>query len=158
MEKDILTLEEFEKNTIDILNNILTSGKKRTILMDGKAAIEIQKTDQVTSAERKLKELQEENESLKFILGVKKGLEDYKEGRLIDHEVIRDRFEKYLKKKKNNCPYCGQGNISFKTIKEVIFDTAGKEHKIDVLVGICDNCDDKVYPKESALMIERKIK
>jgi len=96
MEKDILTLEEFEKNTIDILNNILTSGKKRTILMDGKAAIEIQKTDQVTSAERKLKELQEENESLKFILGVKKGLEDYKEGRLIDHEVIRDRFEKYL--------------------------------------------------------------
>jgi len=95
MEKDILTLEEFEKNTTGILNNVLTSGKKRTILMDGKAAIEIQKTDQVTSAERKLKELLEENESLKFILGVKKGLEDYQAGRLIDHEVVRDRFEKY---------------------------------------------------------------
>ena len=61
-------------------------------------------------------------------------------------------------KKKNNCPYCGQGNIFIKTITEVIFDNAGKEHKIDVLVGICDNCGDKVYPKESALVIEKLSK
>jgi len=96
MEQDIFTLEEFEKNTKDILINILTSGKRRTILMDGKAATEIQKAEHVTMAEKKLTELQEENESLKFILGVKKGLEDYQEGRLIGHEVVRDRFEKYL--------------------------------------------------------------
>jgi len=57
--------------------------------------------------------------------------------------------------KRNNCPYCGQGKITFRTITEVIFDDAGKERKFDVLVGICDNCGDKVYPKESALMIEK---
>lgn len=61
-------------------------------------------------------------------------------------------------KKKNNCPYCGQGNISFKTITEVIFDNARKEQKIDVFVGICDSCGDKVYPKEGALMIEKLSK
>lgn len=63
-----------------------------------------------------------------------------------------------MKTKKKNCPYCGLGNISFKTITEVIFDNTAKERKIGLLVGICDNCGDKVYPKESALMIERITK
>lgn len=56
---------------------------------------------------------------------------------------------------KNNCPYCARGNISFKTIIEDVEDSSGKKHSINILVGICDNCQEKIYPKESAMMIER---
>lgn len=58
-------------------------------------------------------------------------------------------------KKKYNCPNCAQGYIFFKTTPEVVEDIYGKKHEIDILVGICDNCKEKIYPKESALIIER---
>ena len=57
--------------------------------------------------------------------------------------------------KKFNCPNCAEGNIFYRTVTEIIKDSSGKEHKIDIQVGICDNCKDKIYPKESAMMIER---
>jgi len=28
-------------------------------------------------------------------------------------------------------------------------------HKINIRVGICENCKEKIYPKESAMIIER---
>lgn len=56
---------------------------------------------------------------------------------------------------KYNCPNCAQGNISFKTMYEVVKDISGKEHSINILVGICEHCKEKIYPKESTLMIER---
>jgi len=58
-------------------------------------------------------------------------------------------------KLKKNCPNCAQGDISYRKFKEVINDTNGKEHIFDILVGICDNCQEKIYPKESAMIIER---
>jgi len=57
--------------------------------------------------------------------------------------------------KKKNCPNCAQGDISFRKVTEVVNDINGKEHKIDIFVGICDNCQEKIYPKESAMIVER---
>ena len=57
--------------------------------------------------------------------------------------------------KKFNCPNCAKGNIVFKTISELVHDDSGKVHNINIRVGICENCKEKIYPKESAMIIER---
>ncbi len=57
--------------------------------------------------------------------------------------------------KKFNCPNCAKGNIVFKTISELVNDDSGKAHNIDIRVGICENCEEKIYPKENAMIIER---
>ncbi len=44
----------------------------------------------------KLQKLNEAHEALKFILGVKLGLQDYKEESIIDHEVVQKKIERYL--------------------------------------------------------------
>jgi len=59
---------------------------------------------------------------------------------------------------KFNCPTCGRGIISYKSLTESVSDSYGTSHLINIIVGVCDNCGEKVYPKESALMIERILK
>ena len=62
------------------------------------------------------------------------------------------------KMKKFNCPNCAKGNIIFKTISEIVKDSSGKLQNIDIRIGICENCEEKIYPKESAMIIERILK
>ena len=59
------------------------------------------------------------------------------------------------KMEKFNCPNCAKGNIVFKTVSEVVEDSSGKKHNLDIRVGICENCEEKIYPKESVMIIER---
>jgi hypothetical protein len=59
------------------------------------------------------------------------------------------------KMEKFNCPNCAKGNIVFKTILEIVKDNSGKINNLDIRVGICENCKEKIYPKESAMIIER---
>jgi len=44
----------------------------------------------------KTKEVCNESDILKTILGIKRGLEAYLEGQVVDHEAAEKRFEKYL--------------------------------------------------------------
>jgi hypothetical protein len=63
-------------NPQKIIDEILSEGKKSQILIDGKTEIEILLKQDFNNAIPKLKELEEENEALKFIPGVKRGLQD----------------------------------------------------------------------------------
>ena len=89
-------MQELESNPKKIINDILISGEKKQILINGKKEIEILLTKDRVEADTKLKKLEEENEALKFLLGVRQGLLDYKEGKIVDHEVVRKKFERYL--------------------------------------------------------------
>ena len=93
---ETITLKELKDNPQKVINDILILGKKKQILINGKTEIEILLTQDIIKAESKLKELEKENEALKFILGVKQGLQDYNEGNIVDHEVVREKFERYL--------------------------------------------------------------
>ena len=93
---ETITLKELKDNPQKVINDILVLGKKKQILINGKTEIEILLTQDFIKAESKLKELEKENEALKFILGVKQGLQDYNEGNIVDHKVVREKFERYL--------------------------------------------------------------
>ena len=93
---DTITLKDLENNSQKIINDILISGEKKKILFNGKTEIEILLAQDRIKVESKLQKLEEENEALKFILGVKRGLQDYKEGKMVDHEIVRKKFERYL--------------------------------------------------------------
>ena len=69
--------------------------------------------------------------------------------------IITAYVRRWSDEEKYNCPNCGQGNGAFKNIAETVTDIYRKKHKVDVLVGVCDRCEEKIYPKESAMMIER---
>lgn len=99
---DKITLKELENNPQKIINDILISGKKKQILINGKSEIEISLTQDIIKSESKLKKLEEENEALKFILGVKQGLQDYREGNIVDHAIVRDKFESNLSNEVEN--------------------------------------------------------
>ena len=96
--QETLTLKEFESNPQKALNEVLISGSKKLILINGKIAVEIVSAQDKINTETKLKKLQEENDALKYIIGAKRGLEDYQKCKLIDHNMVRDKFEKYLTK------------------------------------------------------------
>ena len=45
---------------------------------------------------KKIEESRQENDILKTLLGIKRGLEAYLKGQFVDHEVAEQRFKKYL--------------------------------------------------------------
>lgn len=62
---------------------------------------------------------------------------------------------KKSKAKKPSCPMCGQGHIRFQETVERVPSPDGRMHKVTVRVGICDVCAERVWPRESLLIIER---
>jgi hypothetical protein len=45
--------------------------------------------------ESKFKKLDKKNKASKFIFCMKRGLQDYEEGKIVEHEVVREKFERY---------------------------------------------------------------
>ena len=94
--KDIITMTELRTNLAEIVNEVHNLRNKKVVTVNGKPAIQIQNALKAEDIENEIKELRKENDVLKTLLGIKRGLEAYLKGEFVDHEVAEKRFEKYI--------------------------------------------------------------
>jgi len=94
--QDIITMTELRTHLAEVLNEIQMNHNKKLVTVNGKPVIQIQEAQQAEKLEKENYALKEENEILKTLLGLKKGLESYLKQEYLEHEQVEERFEMLL--------------------------------------------------------------
>jgi len=97
--QDIITISELRTNLADILNEIQTNRNKKLVTVNGKPAVQIQEALHAEKLEKENFRLKEENEILKTLLGLKKGMDAYLKQEYLEHEEVEKRFAMLLNDK-----------------------------------------------------------
>ena len=94
--KDIITMTEFRTHLAEIMNEVHKSQNKKVVTINGKPAIQIQNAVKAEDIENEIQDLRKENDTLKTLFGLKRGLEAYLKGDYIEQEEAKKRFERFL--------------------------------------------------------------